>query len=275
MTAPITRELARVIGEALGEHYYSHRVIESRCYESGLRGDPPEGNCSDKITMWIAREAAERPAEIAAIVGRLIEEYMDGDSFRNPEGKAKISKILGDHGLSYHRGGFIHGAGTSVPTRSLDDLLRQRAIPEIDKEFERALAFVEKDPPAAITAACAILEAFCRVYLQQAGITAPGDQTAKNLWKLVADHIGFAPSQATDEGMKRIFSGFFAVVDGVSLLRNHDSSAHGREARPYLVLPRHARLAVHAAHTLVLFGLESWTVAPPPPFSGFPPPFVS
>jgi len=274
MTSPISRGIARVIGEALGEHYYSHRVIESRCYESGLRGNPPDGNCSDKITIWVTREAEARPADIAAIVGRLIEEYMDGDGGRYPEGRVKISKILAGHGLAYNRGGIIHGAGTSVPTRSLDDLLRQRIIPEIDKEFERALAFVEKDPPAAITAACAILEAFCRVYLQQAGITAPSDQTAKNLWKLVADHIGFAPSHATDEGMKRIFSGFFAVVDGVSLLRNHDSSAHGREARPYRVLPRHARLAVHAAHTLVLFGLESWTVVPPPPFPGFPPPSV-
>jgi Abortive infection C-terminus len=274
MISPITRAIAQVIGEALGDHYYSHRVIESRCYESGLRGDPPEGNCSDKITIWITREAAERPSEIAAIVGRMIEEYMDGESCRNPEGKAKVLKILSDHRLSYHQGGFIHGAGTSVPTRSLEDLLRRRAIPEINKEFQRALESVEKDPPAAITAACAILEAFCRVYLQQAGITPPGDQTAKNLWKLVADHIGFAPSQATDEGMKRIFSGFFSVVDGVSLLRNHDSSAHGREARPYLVLPRHARLAVHAAHTLVLFGLESWTVDLPPPFIGFPPPVV-
>lgn len=265
MLTPITRGIARVIGEVLGDHYYSHRVIESRCYESGLGGDPPDGNCSDKITTWIIREATERPAEIAAIVGRLIQDYMDGDSNRNPEGKAKVLKILSDHALSYHSGGFIQGAGTSLSTRALDDLLQRRAIPEITKEFERALESVEKDPPAAITAACSILEAFCRVYLQQAKITAPGDQTAKNLWKLVADHIGFAPSQATDEGMKRIFSGFFAVVDGVSLLRNHDSSAHGREARPYLVLPRHARLAVHAAHTLVLFGLESWTVVPESP----------
>jgi Abortive infection C-terminus len=288
MQSPITRGIARVIGEALGEHYFSHRVVEARCAESGIRTEPMEGlNCSDKITAMIAREAQLRPGEIASIVGRLLEEYMDGEGGRNPDGRAKVAKILQDNGLTYSRGGSIHGAGTSVPTRSLDELLRQRSIPEIEKEFERALASVEKDPPAAITAACAILESFCRVYLQQAGITPPGSETARNLWKLVATHIGFAPSPDTDEGMKRIFSGFFAVVDGVSLLRNHDSSAHGREARDYVVLPRHARLAVHAAHTLVLFGLESWNAVPPAPilpsftappsppqtYPGFPPSF--
>lgn len=264
MTTPITSGISRVVGEVLGDHYYSHRVIEARCYESGLRGEPPEGNCSNKINQWITREAAERPAEIATIVGLLIEEYMDGEGERHPEGRAKIFKILADHSLSYHRGGMIHGAATSIPTRSLDDLLRQRALPEIEKEFERALESVEKDPPAAITAACAILESFCRVYLQQAGIATTGDQTAKGLWRLVSDHIGFAPSPETDEGMKRIYSGFFSIVEGVSLLRNHDSSAHGRDHRPYVVLPRHARLAVHSAHTLVLFGLESWSAKPSP-----------
>ncbi len=266
MQSPITRGIARVIGEALGEHYFSHRVVEARCAESGIRTEPPEGmNCSDKITTMITKEAQLRPVEVIGVVGRLLEEYMDGDGGRNPGGRAKVAKILQDNGLSYVRGGSIHGAGTSVPTRSLDELLRQRSIPEIEKEFERALASVEKDPPAAITAACAILESFSRVYLQQAGIMPPGSETARNLWKIVANHIGFAPSPDTDEGMRRIFSGFFAVVDGVSLLRNHDSSAHGREARDYVVLPRHARLAVHAAHTLVLFGLESWETVPPVP----------
>ena len=253
----------------MGAHYYSHRIIEARCAESGIRTDPPQDvNCSDKVTYVITEEAKARPGEIAQIVGRLLQEYMDGESYRCPEGKEKIQKVLKDNGLVYVTGGFIHGAGTSVPTQSLDELLRQRSLPEIEKEFQRALQTVEKDPPAAITAACAILESFCRVYLQQAGITPPGDQTAKNLWKLVADHLGLSPSLASDEGMKRIFSGFFSVVEGVSLLRNNDSSAHGREARPYAILPRHSRLAVHAAHTLVFFGLETWMSVPPspPPF---------
>ena len=75
----ITPGVARVIGQVLGEYYYSHRRIESLCYENGLTGDPPQGNCSDKITYWIRREAESRPDEIINIVGRLICEFMDAE----------------------------------------------------------------------------------------------------------------------------------------------------------------------------------------------------
>lgn len=50
----------------------------------------------------------------------------------------------------------------------------------------------------------------------------------------------------------------FAVVSGIGALRTHASSAHGAGKRGYKLEPRHARLAVHSAHTLALFILESW-----------------
>ncbi|MCY4059405.1 MAG: abortive infection family protein, partial [Gammaproteobacteria bacterium] len=48
------------------------------------------------------------------------------------------------------------------------------------------------------------------------------------------------------------------VVDGVGSLRTHIGSAHGRGRKSYSVHARHARLAVHASHTLVAFVLETW-----------------
>ena len=47
MITPISRGIARVVGEALGDHYYSDLVVESRCYESRLRGDPRAGPLRD------------------------------------------------------------------------------------------------------------------------------------------------------------------------------------------------------------------------------------
>lgn len=55
-----------------------------------------------------------------------------------------------------------------------------------------------------------------------------------------------------------ILGGLGAVVDGIGALRTHAGSAHGRGRRAYRVEARHARLAVHAAHTLVVFGIETW-----------------
>ncbi|MDC4794224.1 abortive infection family protein, partial [Acinetobacter baumannii] len=36
------------------------------------------------------------------------------------------------------------------------------------------------------------------------------------------------------------------------------SSAHGQGRKLYNIKPRHARLAIHSAHTLALFILETW-----------------
>ena len=163
MASIITRGIARVIGEVLGAHYYSHRRIESLCHESGLSGDPPQGNCSDKLTYWICREADSNPDKILTIVGVLICEYMELEHQSAAEGQKRLKNILAAEHLSYSRGGHIFGSAVSVPARLLDDLLRKKAIPEIETEFRRALESVESDPPAALTAACSILESFCRI----------------------------------------------------------------------------------------------------------------
>jgi hypothetical protein len=48
------------------------------------------------------------------------------------------------------------------------------------------------------------------------------------------------------------------VVDGVANVRTALGSAHGRGRKRYRVKARHARLAIHSAHTLVLFLIETW-----------------
>ena len=40
--------------------------------------------------------------------------------------------------------------------RTLDQILRSQNLGEVAFEFERAMTFVESDPPAAVTAACAM-----------------------------------------------------------------------------------------------------------------------
>jgi hypothetical protein len=79
MPPQITRGVARVIGEVLGASYYSHRRIEALFHESGFSGDPPQGNCSDKITRWICREAESNADLVALKIGRALCEFMDSD----------------------------------------------------------------------------------------------------------------------------------------------------------------------------------------------------
>jgi hypothetical protein len=48
------------------------------------------------------------------------------------------------------------------------------------------------------------------------------------------------------------------VTGGVAALTTHEGSAHGHANKNYRIEARHARLAVHAAHTMAVFLLETW-----------------
>jgi hypothetical protein len=71
--------------------------------------------------------------------------------------------------------------------------------------------------------------------------------------------LGFDPSLVEDQDLQMILTGLISVVDGIGALRTHASSAHGAGRKTYRLEPRHARLAVHSAHTVALFILESWS----------------
>jgi hypothetical protein len=70
-------------------------------------------------------------------------------------------------------------------------------------------------------------------------------------------HIGLSPA-AYQSDLQQIMTGMFSVTHGVAALRTHVGSAHGHDDKTEPVYPRHARLAVNAAHTLTLFILETW-----------------
>ncbi|MFA5371010.1 MAG: abortive infection family protein [Sideroxydans sp.] len=61
-----------------------------------------------------------------------------------------------------------------------------------------------------------------------------------------------------DQDLQTVLSGMISIVEGIGALRTHASSAHGAGKKSYKLEPRHARLAIHSAHTVALFILESW-----------------
>jgi len=250
-----------IIGDVLGTLIYHHRTLETLFYEAGAVGEVPEGNCVTKCQNWLKRMHADI-ADPAAVLGKVLEEFMEVDRSydgRQEAGRKRITDALARFGLSYHRGGLILGAAAALPTKSLTEVLKDRDLAAVDKEFERALANVESDPPAAITAACSILESLFKVYIEDTnGIDVPPDQSLKPLWKAASKHLGLDPASVEDEDVRKTLSGLNSVVDGIGSLRTHTGSAHGRGRRPYRLQARHARLAIHASHTLVGFFIETW-----------------
>ncbi|HUT24423.1 MAG TPA: abortive infection family protein [Sumerlaeia bacterium] len=256
------RSLATVVGSVLGSHYYSHRKIEALLYECGASGDPPAGNCEEKITGWLLREARDDTSKAFQILGKTLEDFMDSGILcsEDPkiEGRKRIQSILQRHGLEYRPRGRIFGASVGPPSRALEDILRERSLPEVNEEFERATGSVNQDPAAAVAAACCILESLCKVYLEDEGLPLPHRQTVGPLWSAVSKHLGLSVSSMEDADLRRILGGLASVVDGIGAYRTHASSAHGRGRRSYRAAPRHARLAVHAAHSLAVFLIETW-----------------
>jgi len=260
----LPRALAAIVGDALGSYYYSHNKIETLLYDCGASGEPPEGNCQEKITRWLLREAETDVSKAFSILGKALDEFMDTEITCNLSEEAKKEKVerltrgLKRFGLEYRPGGRIFGVGVSQPSASLEEILRSRNLPEISQEFERAIGSVEPDPPAAVTAACAILESLCKVYLEDEGVPLPSNQTLLPLWSATTKHIGLSPSCVEGDDLKKILSGLTSVVDGIAAFRTHVSSAHGRGRRRYAIAPRHARFVVHAAHSLATFFIETW-----------------
>jgi hypothetical protein len=257
---PLPVPVCSIVGSVLGGFIYHHKTLENLFYQAGAGGDVPPGNCVVKCQDWLKRMHMEAP-DPTAVLGKVLEEFMEVDQFKIEEqeaGRKEITEVLARFGLSYHQGGAILGAANALPTKSLKQVLQDRDLAGVDKEFERALANVDKDPPAAITAACSILESLFKVYIEDNGIDMPPEQSLKPLWKAASKQLGLDPAAIEDDDVKKVLSGLNSVVDGIGSLRTHTGSAHGHGRRAYRLQARHARLAIHASHTLVGFFLETW-----------------
>lgn len=258
--AQIPRAVATVVADVIGSHYYNHRKLETLFVENGAPGEAPEGSCVTKCERWLQRCNDDPQVDAIAVLGRVIQRFMDHDAAMGEwaSGQERVRRILAKNGLSYRTGGIILGATAKVPTRSLADILRSRDLTAVEIEYERALDNIEVDPGAAVAAASALVEALCKVYIEDENLSLPSNQTIKDLWKIVSKDLGLDTGTVADEDMVRVSSGLASVVDGVGALRTHASTAHGQGRTGYELKPRHARLAVHAAHTLAVFVLEMW-----------------
>jgi hypothetical protein len=261
-TTEIPRPVRSVVGEILGAHIYSHRRINNLFFECGAKSEPPEGNCADKIERWLGQSEADLGTDPTQLLGAVLENYMELDAAfgqtKQSAGQERIREVLAQHGLSYGKGGRIIGASVRSPAKNLSQLLRDRDWESVHREFDRALEYVERDPPSAVTAACAIVESLCKLIIDEESLALPTKQTVKPLWSVVQKHLGLGPSEVADDDITRILSGLSSVVDGIGALRTHAGSAHGGGRKIYRLEGRHARLAIHSAHTLATFIIETW-----------------
>ncbi|MFT4918281.1 MAG: hypothetical protein ACI8RU_000894 [Zhongshania aliphaticivorans] len=250
--------------------FETHASLDNLFSYAEAPGEPPDGSKPVKVRAWLQRVNKDSDYPLI-VLGRLIECYMELPSIEEDlpswlggpnvdvkkEFKAKLEAILSRCNLTYLSGGIVSD-GSSAPSRSLAELIKGRDIPSIDAEFNRALANVNSEPREAVSAACNILESIFKTYIADEKLNMPQKQDLQGVWKVVRSDLGFDPAALEDDDLKKILSGVLSVVDGIGAFRTHASSAHGQGRKIYNLKPRHARLAIHSAHTIALFVLETW-----------------
>jgi Abortive infection C-terminus len=248
---------------AIFDAQYTHTQIESRFFAAGFPAPAPAGNKQQKCHNWLlmGNQSMEDPLRAT---GKLIEEIMEvvaaewGTSTNTTACKERLSTQLTNLGLSYQQGGHIVHLGSAVAVRTLDQMIKDRDLAGVQREFDRIFSNLDKDPGAALTAACALMEALFKSLIADEGLTLPADQSILPLWKTVRNHLSLDPGEMTDEGLKKVLSGLASIIDGIASLRTKQGSAHGHDVREtrYRVEARHARLAAHAALSLATFLIE-------------------
>ena len=236
-------------------------------------GDPPQGSKPVKAQEWLRTTNKEHP-EPLSVLGRIIAGYMEDPEMEadykindweqtsewNKTKRANVRKLevlLSRSGLKYMVGGFLT-AGNLAPSKKLGELIHGRDMPAIHREFDRAMETVEAKPRDAVSAASNILESIFKIYIEDNGLTMPDKQDLQPVFKVVRADLGLEPGSIEDQDLQRIITGLFSIVDGIGALRTHAGTAHSEGRKGYKLEPRHARLAVNAAHTVATFIIETW-----------------
>lgn len=254
---PMTRKIPPYIISVLAEVFSrreSHATLDSLFAYAEAPEGPPDGTKWQKSQDWLRRvnKETEQPFRV---LGLLVEKYLEGEE-DDPD-KEKIERVLERAGLKYVTGGKIFSPAGGA-SRSLEQLIRGRDFESIEEEFDRALESVDARPREAISAACNILEAVFKTYIEDEGLEMPAKKDLRGVWNVIRKELGLDASQIEDEDLRQIVTGMGSVVSGLASLRTHASTAHAPGRKRYRPQPRHARLAVHSAHTLAAFILETW-----------------
>lgn len=207
------------------------------------------------------------------VVVRVIEAVSDPRDFLDePEKHAGLVEYLNKRlkfdGYELRANGnlwklFTLGTG-SVAAESFGNAITDLDYVSVEADLQRALDQAENDPEDAITSACSIVESVCKCILDDLGEAYPSKQDIRGLVTAVTKHLNLSPGRddlppewASD--IRQILGGLASVTGGIGALRTHAGDAHGRGKRRVRVDARVARLAIHAASTVSMFFIETWS----------------
>ena len=130
--------------------------------------------------------------------------------------------------------------------------------PGLLRQIERLKGSVNDDPDLAIGTAKELIETTCKTILEERGVPFEESDDISKLAKETRKVLGLVPDSIPEaakgaDTIRRLLSSLGNLVQGLAELRNLYGTGHGKAGKSKGLLPRHARLAVGAASTLVTF----------------------
>ena len=121
---------------------------------------------------------------------------------------------------------------------------------------------VESDPALAIGTAKELVETVCKTILEERGKTIEGSPDIPSLTKALLKELKLVPDGIHEAAkgadlIKAVLRSLGTLGNDLGQLRGLYGTGHGKTAKTQGLKPRHARLAVGAAATLVTFLFET------------------
>jgi len=132
----------------------------------------------------------------------------------------------------------------------------------VNRQITRMEASIHGDPSLAIGTAKELIETCCRTILRERGKTADDHWDVPRLVRATLEDLRLVPDQVprateVDDSIRRTLGNLAQVASGAAELRNLYGTGHGKDAVQPSPPAHHARLAVGAASTLVVFLFET------------------
>lgn len=123
----------------------------------------------------------------------------------------------------------------------------------------------ETNPTVAIGKSKELVESVCKTILEKDGVIYERNWTLNKLVRETMAHLEVLPSNIDDEAkaskaLKSILGSLGCIAGGMVELRNAYGDGHGKSESFQALQPRHAKLAVGAASTLVFFLWQTYKI---------------
>ena len=133
----------------------------------------------------------------------------------------------------------------------------------LQRQIKRMENAVESDPELAIGTAKELIETCCKTILEERGKSPEDYSNMPQLTKATFKELNITrddvPNTKGAEAIKKMLSNLMSISNEINELRNLHGTGHGKTAKTSGLLPRHARLAVGSAATLVQYLFEYHT----------------